>query len=46
MLAEAARHSGRLIMEMPYFWSRKSITVPSTIISGQNWPAWSRPAMA
>ncbi|PLQ02076.1 lysophospholipid acyltransferase family protein [Cupriavidus pauculus] len=27
MIAESARHTGRLIMEMPYFWSRKSITV-------------------
>ncbi len=27
MIAEAARHTGRMMMEMPYFWSRKSITV-------------------
>jgi len=27
MIAESARHTGRLIMEMPYFWSRKAITV-------------------
>lgn len=27
MLADAARHSGRMIVEMPYFWSRKAITV-------------------
>lgn len=27
MIAESARHTGRLIMEMPYFWSRKTIPV-------------------
>lgn len=27
MIAEAARHTGRLIMEMPYFWSRKKLSV-------------------
>lgn len=27
-LAEAARATGRMIVEMPYFWSRKRITVP------------------
>ncbi|WP_130392227.1 lysophospholipid acyltransferase family protein [Cupriavidus agavae] len=29
MIAEAARHTGRMIVEMPYFWSRKSLTVPT-----------------
>ena len=27
MIAESARHTGRLIMEMPYFWSRRKLTV-------------------
>ncbi|GJG96033.1 lysophospholipid acyltransferase family protein [Cupriavidus pauculus] len=27
MLAEAARHTGRMIIEMPYFWSRKTFSV-------------------
>lgn len=29
MLAEAARNTGRMIIEMPYFWSRKAVTVPA-----------------
>jgi len=27
MIAESARHTGRMIVEMPYFWSRKRVTV-------------------
>lgn len=42
MLAEAARHSGRLIMEMPYFWSRKSITVRTDNFDDHLWPELAR----
>jgi KDO2-lipid IV(A) lauroyltransferase len=43
MLAEAARHSGRLIMEMPYFWSRKSITVRTDNFDDHLWPELGAP---
>ncbi|MGO4304561.1 lysophospholipid acyltransferase family protein [Cupriavidus sp. RAF12] len=38
MLAEAARSTGRLIMEMPYFWSRKSLDVPLERFDDYLWP--------
>lgn len=42
MLAEAARHAGRLIMEMPYFWSRKTITVRTDNFDDHLWPELAR----
>ena len=42
MLAEAARHTGRMIMEMPYFWSRKSITVRMDNFDEHLWPELDR----
>ncbi|MEN7529941.1 lysophospholipid acyltransferase family protein [Cupriavidus sp. DL-D2] len=42
MIAEAARHTGRLIVEMPYFWSRKSITVRTDCFDDHLWPEMDR----
>jgi len=42
MLAEAARNSGRLIMEMPYFWSRKTISVRMDNFDDHLWPELAR----
>lgn len=38
MIAEAARNTGRMMVEMPYFWSRKSITVRTDNFESCLWP--------
>ncbi|KWR91296.1 lysophospholipid acyltransferase family protein [Cupriavidus sp. IDO] len=42
MLAEAARSTGRMIMEMPYFWSRKRVTAPLFGFNEFLWPELDR----
>lgn len=46
MVVEAARHTGRLIMEMPYFWSRKTISVRTDNFDDMLWPELGRLAEA
>lgn len=38
MIAEAARNTGRMMIEMPYFWGRKSITVRTDNFESCLWP--------
>ncbi len=42
MIAEAARNTGRMMVEMPYFWSRKSITVRTDNFESCLWPHMKR----
>ncbi|MGO4278860.1 KDO2-lipid IV(A) lauroyltransferase [Cupriavidus sp. OV038] len=42
MLAEAARATGRLILEMPYFWSRKTLDAALYNFDDSLWPTLNR----
>ncbi|WP_454762625.1 lysophospholipid acyltransferase family protein [Cupriavidus campinensis] len=42
MLAEAARATGRLILEMPYFWCRKSLDARLYNFDDSLWPTLNR----
>jgi KDO2-lipid IV(A) lauroyltransferase len=42
MLAEAARSTGRMVIEMPYFWSRKRLTAKLAGFSEHTWPELDR----
>jgi len=42
MLADAARQMGRLVMEMPYFWSRKTLSVHTENLDDYLWPELAR----
>jgi len=42
MLAEAARSTGRMILEMPYFWSRKSLKAKLYDFNDRVWPELDR----
>src|SRR5262245_889572 len=38
LIDEAARATGRMILEMPYFWSRKTLRVPLYRFNDYLWP--------
>lgn len=42
MIAEAARSAGRMMLEMPYFWSRPVIKAPLYDFNELVWPAMER----
>ncbi|ESH97987.1 MULTISPECIES: lysophospholipid acyltransferase family protein [Cupriavidus] len=42
MLAEAARSTGRMMMEMPYFWGRKTLSKRLARFSEHTWPELDR----
>ena len=42
LIDEAARATGRMILEMPYFWSRKTLRVPLHGFNDHLWPELAR----